>query len=107
MFVTINPHDLTSGVVPSIVDIDIDEWSTMSSFERAKVIASRPDAAALAFDMQIRAFINVVLKHKKGPGVLSHAIVDRRKSKPASSSRSLSRRRWISRKNVCLVGKHH
>ncbi|KAG2738983.1 hypothetical protein P692DRAFT_201849319 [Suillus brevipes Sb2] len=60
------------GVVPSIVDIDIDEWSTMSSFERAKVIASRPDAAALAFDMQIRAFINVVLKHKKGPGVFGH-----------------------------------
>jgi hypothetical protein len=71
LFVTINPHDLT-GVVPSIVDIDIDEWSTMSSFERAKVIASRPDAAALAFDMQIRAFINVVLKYKKGPGVFGH-----------------------------------
>ncbi|KAG1784390.1 uncharacterized protein HD556DRAFT_1435457 [Suillus plorans] len=59
LFVTLNPHDLTS--------IELADWSMMSSFEHAKIVASRPDAAAIAFDLQIRAFINIILKYKHGP----------------------------------------
>ncbi|KAG1893083.1 uncharacterized protein F5891DRAFT_1131379 [Suillus fuscotomentosus] len=59
LFVTLNPHDLTS--------IELADWSMMSSFERAKIVASRPDAAAIAFDLQIRAFIDIILKYKHGP----------------------------------------
>ncbi|KAG2079451.1 uncharacterized protein F5147DRAFT_749549 [Suillus discolor] len=59
-------------IVSSIVDIELDQWMTMSSFERAKVIAVRPDAAALAFDLQIQAFLNIILKYKHGPGIFGH-----------------------------------
>ncbi|KAG2744810.1 hypothetical protein P692DRAFT_201841410 [Suillus brevipes Sb2] len=65
LFVTLNPHDLTSS-------IEADIWSVMSAFERSKMIASRPDAAAIAFDLQIRAFIDIILKYKHGPGVFGH-----------------------------------
>jgi hypothetical protein len=72
LFVTINPHDLTSSIIPILVGIKLEDWSTVSSFERAKVVASQPDAAAIAFDLQIRAFINIILKFKHGPGIFGH-----------------------------------
>jgi hypothetical protein len=48
-FVTVNPHDLMSSMIPVMTEIDDAEWASMSSFARAKVIASRPDATAIAF----------------------------------------------------------
>ncbi|KAG1839206.1 hypothetical protein DFJ58DRAFT_718576 [Suillus subalutaceus] len=50
----------------------IPEWSTMRSFARAKVIASRPDATAIAFDLQMQSFIDIILRYKHGPGILGH-----------------------------------
>ncbi|KAG2084536.1 uncharacterized protein F5147DRAFT_748796 [Suillus discolor] len=38
LFMMLNPHDLTSHIVSSIVDIELDQWMTMSSFERAKML---------------------------------------------------------------------
>lgn len=69
---TINPHDLTSSVIPVLVGIDLDEWFVMSPFERAKIVAERPDAAAIVFDLQIRAFLDIIIKFKHGPGVFGH-----------------------------------
>ncbi|KAG1797047.1 uncharacterized protein HD556DRAFT_1306744 [Suillus plorans] len=43
----------------------------MSSFERTKMVTVRPDAAALAFDLQIQAFLDIILScelpYDKGP----------------------------------------
>jgi hypothetical protein len=33
LFVTLNPHDLTGYVLSSVVDIDLDAWLVMTSFE--------------------------------------------------------------------------
>ncbi|KAG2153655.1 uncharacterized protein EDB93DRAFT_1052165, partial [Suillus bovinus] len=57
IFVTVNPHDLTSSVIPMLAGIELEEWMVMSSFEQAKLVAARPDAAAVAFDLQIQAFV--------------------------------------------------
>ncbi|KAG1889740.1 uncharacterized protein F5891DRAFT_1131771 [Suillus fuscotomentosus] len=54
LFVTLNPHDLTS--------IELADWSMI-----------RPDAAAIAFDLQIRAFIDIIPKYKHGPGIFGHS----------------------------------
>ncbi|KAG1851201.1 hypothetical protein C8R48DRAFT_750015 [Suillus tomentosus] len=61
LFVMLNPHDLTSHILPVITGIELADWSMMSSFEHAKIVASRPDAAAIAFDLQIHAFIDIIL----------------------------------------------
>jgi hypothetical protein len=41
LFVTVNPHDLTSSMIPVMTGISDAEWASMSTFARAKVIASR------------------------------------------------------------------
>ncbi|KAG1856860.1 hypothetical protein C8R48DRAFT_717942 [Suillus tomentosus] len=71
-FVTVNPHDLTSSMVAIIGGLDIVEWQAMSSFERAKFVANHPDVAAVAFDIQITNFVDVILRYKHGPGVFGH-----------------------------------
>ncbi|KAG1851055.1 hypothetical protein DFJ58DRAFT_914589 [Suillus subalutaceus] len=67
IFVIVNPHDLTSSVIPVLTGIELNDWMVMGSFERTKVVAERPDAAAIAFDMQIKAFIDIIIRYKHGP----------------------------------------
>ncbi|KAI6014874.1 hypothetical protein BKA83DRAFT_4465681 [Pisolithus microcarpus] len=52
LFVMLNPCDLSSM---------LDEWRSMSAYDRAVFMASHPDAAALAFHEQI--------KYNHGPGL--------------------------------------
>ncbi|KAG1842474.1 hypothetical protein C8R48DRAFT_737764 [Suillus tomentosus] len=66
-FVTVNPHDLTSSMVAIVGGLDIVEWQAMSSFERAKFVANHPDVAAVAFNIQITNFVDVILRYKHGP----------------------------------------
>jgi hypothetical protein len=72
LFVTINLHDLTSSLIPCVTGIEIKEWSTMTSFVRAKVIASHPDATAITFDLQMQSFIDIILRYKHRPGIFGH-----------------------------------
>jgi hypothetical protein len=72
LFVTINLHDITSSLIPCVTGIKIKEWSTMTSFARAKVIASHPDAATIVFDLQMQSFIDIILRYKHGPGIFGH-----------------------------------
>ncbi|KAG2158083.1 uncharacterized protein EDB93DRAFT_1238383 [Suillus bovinus] len=61
LFVTLNPHDLTSSILPIVSSIKIANWSMI-----------HPDAAAITFDLQIQVFVDIILKYKHGPGMFGH-----------------------------------
>ncbi|KAG1903264.1 uncharacterized protein F5891DRAFT_977854 [Suillus fuscotomentosus] len=60
LFVTVNPHDLTNSMIPILLEMGLEEWSLMTLFERAKIVVGHPNAAAIAFDLQIQAFIDII-----------------------------------------------
>jgi hypothetical protein len=47
----------------------------LTSSAWAKLVASHLDAAAVAFDLQIQAFISIILRYKHGPGIFGHCKV--------------------------------
>lgn len=47
----------------------------MSLFDRAKFVALHPEVAAVAFNIQINSFVDVILRHKHGPGIFGHCKV--------------------------------
>ncbi|KAG1781302.1 hypothetical protein EV702DRAFT_1177554 [Suillus placidus] len=48
------------------------DWLSMTSISRAKIVASHLDAATMAFDSQIQAFVNIILQYKHGSGIFGH-----------------------------------
>ncbi|KAH7925867.1 hypothetical protein BV22DRAFT_1104666 [Leucogyrophana mollusca] len=63
LFVTLNPHDLTSSLLATVGGVDTGSWQNMTAFDRAKFVASNPGAAAIAFDLQIKVW-------GRGPGTV-------------------------------------
>ena len=57
LFITLNPHDLSSFLVGVEGGVDVSSWRDMTHHQRAVFVADHPDAAARAFDIQIRSFI--------------------------------------------------
>ncbi|KIK21739.1 hypothetical protein PISMIDRAFT_29840 [Pisolithus microcarpus 441] len=69
LFVTLNPHDLSSVLMGHFGGISEDVWQSMSAYDRAVFMASHPDAAALAFHEQINAFFEIIVRYNHGPGL--------------------------------------
>ncbi|KAF8122489.1 hypothetical protein EV363DRAFT_1104622, partial [Boletus edulis] len=69
LFITLNPHDLSSVLLGTLGGVDEETWRTMTPYERAVFVAKRPDCAARTFDSQIKAFIDVVLRFGKESGL--------------------------------------
>lgn len=69
LFITLNPHDLSNVLVGHFGGVNEDVWRVMSAYDRAVFVASHPDAAAVAFDEQIRAFLCIVVRYDRGVGL--------------------------------------
>jgi hypothetical protein len=69
LFITINPHDISSNVLTSCAEIPHSVWEAMSVYEHLAFVAKHPDIAARAFDMQIHSFIDVVVCYGRGSGL--------------------------------------
>ncbi|KIN93903.1 hypothetical protein M404DRAFT_35596 [Pisolithus tinctorius Marx 270] len=74
-FLTLNPHDLTNVLVAHFRGMDTARWCELGSFEHATFVASHPAAAAKAFDVLIRGFLDIIVKYNKR--------VDIKSAKPA------------------------
>lgn len=73
-FVTLNPYDLCNVLVGHYGDISAETWWSMTSYERAVFVASHPGAAAKAFDVQVQAFLNIVVRYQRGLGLFGKCI---------------------------------
>ncbi|KIO08029.1 hypothetical protein M404DRAFT_135106, partial [Pisolithus tinctorius Marx 270] len=65
----LNPHDLTNILVAHFGGLDATQWRQLGAYERTAFIASHPAAAAKAFDVLIRGFIDIVVKYNNGCGL--------------------------------------
>lgn len=70
LFLTLNPADVYSPLMQTLAGINLDTFSRMSAFERAKIVADNPDAAAKFFDFMITAFRDYILRANKAGGGL-------------------------------------
>lgn len=70
LFITLNPHDILSFLVGVQGNVDEATWREMTHHQWAVFIAEHPDAAAKAFDIQIRTFLDVVVRYRKSGGGL-------------------------------------
>ncbi|KIN97657.1 hypothetical protein M404DRAFT_159992, partial [Pisolithus tinctorius Marx 270] len=68
-FLTLNPHDMMNVLVAHYGGMDVSWWRQLGAYERAVFVASHPVAAAKAFDVIIRGFMDVVVKYNKGIGL--------------------------------------
>ncbi|EIW80029.1 hypothetical protein CONPUDRAFT_30639, partial [Coniophora puteana RWD-64-598 SS2] len=70
LFVTLNPHDLTSVALAASANVLPSNWRVMTPKQRALLVTQRPDAAAIAFDLQVNAFLRIVVRcGQKRPGL--------------------------------------
>lgn len=69
LFVTLNPHDLSSILLGTLGGFGEQTWRTMTPFHRAVLVAKRPDCAARAFNIQIKSFLDIILRYGKDSGL--------------------------------------
>jgi hypothetical protein len=69
LFLTLNPHDLSSVLLGVLGGVGEDSWRAMSAYQRAAFVAAHPGAAARAFDTEIKAFLDVIVRYGKGSGL--------------------------------------
>ena len=73
-FVTLNPHDLSNVLVGYYGDVPANTWRSMTSYERAVFVASHPAAAANAFNVQVQAFFDTIVRFQRGPGLFGECV---------------------------------
>lgn len=73
-FITLNPHDLSNVLVGHYGDVPPNTWRSMSSYQRASFVASHPAAAAKAFDVQVQAFLDIIVRFQRGPGLFGECV---------------------------------
>ena len=70
LFVTINPADLYHPLLGVIAGKTADEWRSMDLHARAVFVARHPGPAAQFFDVMMKSFIDIILRHGKEGGGL-------------------------------------
>ncbi|EIM80173.1 uncharacterized protein STEHIDRAFT_32816, partial [Stereum hirsutum FP-91666 SS1] len=70
LFMTLNPADIHSPLMQVLAGINPEIIGRMTAFERAKVVADNPDAAAKFFDLVITAFRDYILRANRPGGGL-------------------------------------
>ena len=65
LFITLNPHDLSSALLGSLGGLTKDQWRSMSAYDRVVFVAKHLDAAARAFDLQIQVFLDIIVRFRK------------------------------------------
>ena len=63
LFITINPADIYNPMLAVMAGMDPKEWQKKSIHERACFVAQNPGPAARFFDLNIRTFIEVILRY--------------------------------------------
>ncbi|KAF8421884.1 hypothetical protein L210DRAFT_3390581, partial [Boletus edulis BED1] len=69
LFVTLNPHDLSSAIIGVLGGMDECTWRAQAVRDRAIFVANHPDYAARAFDATIAAFLQIIVRFGKGKGL--------------------------------------
>ena len=70
LFITINPADIYHLLLGVLGGKEIEEWQRMNRHERAVFIACNPGTAAQFFDIMMKAFIDIIVRHGKEGGGL-------------------------------------
>lgn len=75
LFMTLNPSDIHSPLMQALAGVNPEIFGNLSAFERAKVVADNPDAAAKFFDIVISAFRDYILRaNRPGGGLFGDCI---------------------------------
>ena len=74
LFITLNPHDLSNVLVGHYGDVSPNTWRSMSSYQRAIFVALHPAAAAKAFDVQVQAFLDIIVRFRRPSGLFGECV---------------------------------
>jgi hypothetical protein len=69
LFITLNPSDLTNPLVGVLSGLTPEEWKSMTSRARAKLVAKHPGPAAQFFDVMIQSFLDIVVRPGQDKGL--------------------------------------
>lgn len=70
LFITINPADLYHPLLGVLGGKKVEEWRAMDRHERAVFVARHPGPAAQFFDVMMKAFLDIIIRHGKEGGGL-------------------------------------